>query len=109
MAINVIPTAAADVFRKCGILSSHNSTEKKAAHSSHYQEKISIPVWVSSDTLMVEVTGDEDKLSSLLKLLSSFGVKEVCRTGRIAMTRGIINENGRRASKQSESSEDEVK
>ena len=64
---------------------------------------------VSSDTLMVEVTGDEDKLNSLLKLLSSFGVKEVCRTGRIAMTRGIINESGRRASKQSESSEDEVK
>ena len=63
---------------------------------------------VSSDTLMVEVTGDEDKLSSLLKLLSGFGVKEVCRTGRIAMTRGVINE-GHRNSRQSESAEDKVK
>ena len=63
---------------------------------------------VSSDTLMVEVTGDEDKLNSLLKLLSGFGVKEVCRTGRIAMTRGVINE-GHRNSRQSESAEDKVK
>jgi hypothetical protein len=58
---------------------------------------------------MVEVTGDEDKLSSLLKLLAVFGVKEVCRTGRIAMTRGIINDAGRRSSKQAEAAEDKVK
>ena len=64
---------------------------------------------VSSDSLMVEVTGDEDKLSSLLKLLAVFGVKEVCRTGRIAMTRGIINDAGRRSSKQAEAAEDKVK
>lgn len=43
---------------------------------------------VSTDSLTVEVTGDEDKLDSLLNLLHTFGVKEVCRTGRIAMTRG---------------------
>jgi len=34
------------------------------------------------------VTGDEDKLDSLLGLLRDFGVKEVSRTGRIALTRG---------------------
>jgi hypothetical protein len=55
---------------------------------------------------MVEVTGDEDKLNSLLKLLASFGVKEVCRTGRIAMTRGVINESGHRTSKHPESTEE---
>jgi acetolactate synthase-1/3 small subunit len=43
---------------------------------------------VSAESLTVEVTGDEDKLESLLKLLHNFGIKEVCRTGRIAMTRG---------------------
>jgi len=43
---------------------------------------------VASDSLTVEVTGDEDKVKSLLELLRSFGVKEINRTGRIALTRG---------------------
>jgi len=61
---------------------------------------------VSTDSLMVEVTGDEDKLNSLLKLLAAFGVKEVCRTGRIAMTRGGIPETGHKTLRQAASSED---
>jgi acetolactate synthase-1/3 small subunit len=43
---------------------------------------------VSADSLTVEVTGDEDKVNSLLDLLRSFGIMELARTGRIAMTRG---------------------
>jgi acetolactate synthase-1/3 small subunit len=43
---------------------------------------------VSSDSVMVEVTGDEDKLNSLLELLQGFGIREIARTGRIALTRG---------------------
>ncbi len=43
---------------------------------------------VAPDSLTVEVTGDEDKLESLLELLRGFGVTEINRTGRIALTRG---------------------
>lgn len=43
---------------------------------------------VAPDSLVVEVTGDEDKLSSLLGLLKDFGVREIARTGLVAMTRG---------------------
>jgi acetolactate synthase-1/3 small subunit len=43
---------------------------------------------VSTESLIIEVTGDEEKLDSLLNLLRTFEVKEVVRTGRIAMTRG---------------------
>jgi acetolactate synthase-1/3 small subunit len=43
---------------------------------------------VAPGSLTVEVTGDEDKLHSLLGLLRDFGVKEVSRTGKIALTRG---------------------
>ena len=43
---------------------------------------------VAADSLIVEVTGDNDKLNSLFKLLSTFGIKEIARTGRLAMTRG---------------------
>ncbi len=43
---------------------------------------------VASDSVTVEVTGDERKIDSLYNLLRGFGIKEVTRTGRIAMTRG---------------------
>jgi acetolactate synthase-1/3 small subunit len=37
----------------------------------------------------VEATGDEDKLESLTNLLRGFSIRELARTGRIAMSRGI--------------------
>ena len=42
----------------------------------------------SPDSMVIEVTGDEDKVNSLFKLLRAFGIKEMNRTGRVAMTRG---------------------
>ena len=43
---------------------------------------------VAADSLTIEITGDEDKIDSLLNLLRSFGIRELSRTGRIAMVRG---------------------
>jgi len=43
---------------------------------------------VASDSVTIEVTGDEEKINSLFNLLRGFGIKEVARTGCIAMTRG---------------------
>jgi len=43
---------------------------------------------VSHDSLTIEITGTEEKIDSLMDLLRAFGVKEVSRTGRIAMVRG---------------------
>jgi acetolactate synthase-1/3 small subunit len=43
---------------------------------------------VAPSSLTVEVTGDDDKVNSLLGLLRGFGIKELSRTGRIALTRG---------------------
>ncbi len=43
---------------------------------------------VSSDSVTIEVTGDEDKINSLLDLLRSSGIIELARTGRVALTRG---------------------
>jgi len=43
---------------------------------------------VGLDTLTVEVTGTEDKIDGLFEILKPFGVKEMVRTGRVAMVRG---------------------
>ncbi len=43
---------------------------------------------VAPESLTVEVTGDEEKVNSLFNLLRAFGIKEIARTGRLAMTRG---------------------
>ncbi len=43
---------------------------------------------VSPESLIVETTGTEDKIDSLLEVLRPFGVMEMVRTGRIAMSRG---------------------
>jgi acetolactate synthase-1/3 small subunit len=43
---------------------------------------------VSPDSLIIETTGTEDKIDSLLEVLRPFGVLEMVRTGRIAMARG---------------------
>jgi acetolactate synthase-1/3 small subunit len=43
---------------------------------------------VAPESLIIEVTGDEDKVDSLFNLLRGFGIKEIARTGHLAMTRG---------------------
>jgi acetolactate synthase I/III small subunit len=43
---------------------------------------------VGAKTLVVESTGTEEKLDSLVEVLRPFGVVEMVRTGRVAMTRG---------------------
>ena len=45
---------------------------------------------VATDSLTVEITGDEEKIDSMIKLLSGFGIKEIAHTGRIAMVRGNL-------------------
>ncbi len=43
---------------------------------------------VANDSVVVEVTGDEDKIDGLVELLRPKGILEMVRTGRIAMVRG---------------------
>lgn len=44
---------------------------------------------VAAESLTVEITGTEDKVESLIEILRPFGLKELARTGRIAMVRGM--------------------
>ena len=43
---------------------------------------------VSHRSYIVEITGSEDKVSAFVELLKPLGIKEIVRTGKVAMFRG---------------------
>jgi len=43
---------------------------------------------ISAETLVIEVTGDKGKIRAIENMLDRFGIKEVVRTGRVALHRG---------------------
>ena len=43
---------------------------------------------VSPDSMIIEVTGDDDKLNAFLLMMQEFGIKEVVSTGKVSLLRG---------------------
>jgi acetolactate synthase-1/3 small subunit len=43
---------------------------------------------VSQRSMIIEVTGDEEKVDAMVQLLRQFGIKEIARTGKVSMVRG---------------------
>jgi len=46
---------------------------------------------VGSDSMVIEITGEEDKINALHNLLAAFGIIEMLRTGLVAMVRGQVD------------------
>ena len=44
---------------------------------------------VSEQTLMVELTGDKEKINAFISLVENYGIKRIARTGLTAMSRGV--------------------
>src|SRR5512132_2642515 len=44
---------------------------------------------VAADSVIVEITGTEDKIESMIELLRPIGIVEMVRTGQVSMTRGV--------------------
>jgi acetolactate synthase I/III small subunit len=49
---------------------------------------------VGHSALTLEVTGEQDKVDSLIGLLRRFGIQELSRTGQVAMVRAEARESG---------------
>lgn len=47
---------------------------------------------VSLNDLTLEVTGDHNKLDAVVQLLRKFGIKEMARTGALALKRSMVQE-----------------
>ena len=45
---------------------------------------------VGTETLIVEITGESEKIGSIIEVLEPYGILEIMRTGKIAMTRGVV-------------------
>ena len=72
-----------------------------AAQRAHVMQLVEVyrarVVDVSPESLVIETTGTEDKIDSLIEVLRPYGLIEMVRTGRVSLTRGYTNGNGKAA------------
>ncbi len=43
---------------------------------------------VSARSMIIEATGDEEKIDAIVQMLRQYGIKEMARTGKVSMVRG---------------------
>ncbi|MEM9226678.1 MAG: acetolactate synthase small subunit [Verrucomicrobiota bacterium] len=48
---------------------------------------------VSPDSIIIECTGNENKIRAFLELITPYGIKEMARTGMLALPRGYKTED----------------
>jgi acetolactate synthase-1/3 small subunit len=82
--ITLVPQIARDLAM-IKVTATHETRAQVMVLAEVYRTRI---VDVSADALVVEVTGTEDKIESLLDMLRPFGVIEMVRTGQVVMKRG---------------------
>lgn len=79
------------VYRELVLIKVKADAEKRAAINeivTIFRSKI---IDVSVDTLTIELTGDESKITALIKLMEEYGIQELVRTGVTALERGNKN------------------
>ena len=76
------------VYRELVLIKVKASGENRAAINETVKIFRSKIVDLSSDTLTIELTGDESKVSALINLMEEYGIEELVRTGVTALQRG---------------------
>ena len=87
-------TAKPGVFRDLALIKVAATAESRT----HIMQLVDVfrarVVDVAPDSLIIEITGTEDKIDGLLEVLRPYGVMEMVRTGRVAMSRGARSAAG---------------
>lgn len=81
-------TAEAVVARELALIKVAASKENRGAIievANMFRANI---VDVGTESLVIEVTGVEEKIDAIIAMLTPYGLKEIVRTGRVAMVRG---------------------
>jgi acetolactate synthase-1/3 small subunit len=90
--IKVVDLTMGDYIGREMVLVKMNANEKTKAEilrlSEIFRGKI---VDVSPATYTIELTGDDGKIKAALELLQPLGIKEIVRTGRVAIQRGSVS------------------
>lgn len=76
------------VYRELVLIKVRATGDNRAAINETVKIFRSKIIDLSSDTLTIELTGDESKVSALINLMEEYGVEEIARTGITALQRG---------------------
>lgn len=76
------------VYRELVLIKVKANAENRAAINETVKIFRSKIIDLSTDTLTIELTGDEDKISALINLMKEYGIQELVRTGVTALQRG---------------------
>lgn len=84
--INLKPDSS--VYRELVLIKVKATAEKRADINEIVKIFRCKIIDLSMETLTIELTGDESKISALIKLMDEYGIEELVRTGVTALERG---------------------
>lgn len=84
----VIDLTNNSIYRELVLIKVKANAENRSAINEIVKIFRSKIVDVSIDTLTIELTGDANKISALIKLMDEYGIEELVRTGVTALERG---------------------
>ena len=76
------------VYRELVLIKVRANAENRAAINETVKIFRSKIIDLSTNTLTIELTGDEDKVSAFISLMEEYGIEELVRTGITALQRG---------------------
>lgn len=80
-------TSLPTVARELGLIKVHASEKTRAEIIQLVDVFRAKIVDIGTNTLIVEVTGDEEKMHAMEELLKKFGIVELVRTGKVVLVR----------------------
>jgi acetolactate synthase-1/3 small subunit len=84
------------LFRELALIKVHATSTNRAEVKQLADIFRATIIDVAPESMTIQITGDEDKVDSLINMLRPFGIKELARTGRVGMLRGLTGGNGAR-------------